>query len=260
MRIIATWNTARDAWETPGAESLFCGHLAVYSETLPTSGMTRNGVLFGRPTWAHLMPGHGSSSSPEGALFPTPRTSDTNGPGLHGCGGMDLRTAVTLLPTPTAMDSKASGGAVGSPNVTLTDAVIRGRGASVILLQTPSVADADGTHERRGGARSGELLLKGQAKELATGWGEYEPAVRQWESILGRPSPDPVEPNTRGGVRLSARFDEWLMGVPEGWITGIPISRNEQLKACGNGVVPQQAAAALKDMLAAFGMREDTAA
>ncbi|WP_428985673.1 hypothetical protein [Sinomonas terricola] len=43
-----------------------------------------------------------------------------------------------------------------------------------------------------------------------------------------------------------------MMGVPEGWITDIPISRNEQLKACGNGVVPQQAAAALKDMLRSF--------
>ena len=35
-------------------------------------------------------------------LMPTPRSSDSNGPGHHGDGGMDLRTAVTLLPTPTA--------------------------------------------------------------------------------------------------------------------------------------------------------------
>ena len=44
------------------------------------------------------------------------------------------------------------------------------------------------------------------------------------------------------------------MGLPDGWVTDpvIGISRNEQLKACGNGVVPQQAMAALRDMLAAF--------
>ena len=44
------------------------------------------------------------------------------------------------------------------------------------------------------------------------------------------------------------------MGLPDGWVTdpAIRISRNEQLKACGNGVVPQQAMAALRDMLAAF--------
>ena len=42
-------------------------------------------------------------------MLPTPRTSDTNGPGLHGDGGMDLRTAVKLLPTPTARDGKDVG-------------------------------------------------------------------------------------------------------------------------------------------------------
>jgi DNA (cytosine-5)-methyltransferase 1 len=42
------------------------------------------------------------------------------------------------------------------------------------------------------------------------------------------------------------------MGVPEGWICDVDISRNDKLKAAGNGVVPQQAAAALRDMLTAF--------
>lgn len=41
-----------------------------------------------------------------------------------------------------------------------------------------------------------------------------------------------------------------MMGLPEGWVTDVPgISRNDQLKALGNGVVPQQAAAALRHML-----------
>ena len=36
------------------------------------------------------------------------------------------------------------------------------------------------------------------------------------------------------------------MGLPEGWVTDVPgLSRNAQLKALGNGVVPQQALAAL---------------
>jgi hypothetical protein len=39
-------------------------------------------------------------------LLPTPRTSDTNGPGIRGQGGVDLRTAVSLLPTPTNRDHK----------------------------------------------------------------------------------------------------------------------------------------------------------
>jgi DNA (cytosine-5)-methyltransferase 1 len=41
-----------------------------------------------------------------------------------------------------------------------------------------------------------------------------------------------------------------MMGLPEGWLTDIGLSRNNELKACGNGVVPQQAALALRQMLA----------
>lgn len=48
------------------------------------------------------------------ALLPTPRTSDTNGSGEHGDGGLDLRTAVALLPTPTAGDSKSSRNAIAN--------------------------------------------------------------------------------------------------------------------------------------------------
>jgi DNA (cytosine-5)-methyltransferase 1 len=41
-----------------------------------------------------------------------------------------------------------------------------------------------------------------------------------------------------------------MMGLDDGWICDVPgVSRNEALKAAGNGVVPQQAIAALNDML-----------
>jgi DNA (cytosine-5)-methyltransferase 1 len=42
-----------------------------------------------------------------------------------------------------------------------------------------------------------------------------------------------------------------MMGLPAGWVTdpAIGISRSAQLKACGDGVVPQQAIAALEHML-----------
>ena len=76
---------------------------------------------------------------------------------------------------------------------------------------------------------------------------------------MGRRAPAPTEPTGRnGGHRLSPKLTEWMMGLPDGWVTdpAIGISRNEQLKACGNGVVPQQAMAALSDMLAAFNNQE----
>jgi DNA (cytosine-5)-methyltransferase 1 len=40
------------------------------------------------------------------------------------------------------------------------------------------------------------------------------------------------------------------MGLPAGHVTAVPgINRNAQLKALGNGVVPQQATAALTHLL-----------
>ncbi|MFI1183369.1 hypothetical protein ACH4UT_28000 [Streptomyces sp. NPDC020799] len=48
---------------------------------------------------------------------------------------------------------------------------------------------------------------------------------------------------------------EWLMGLPEGHVTAVPgLSRTAQLKALGNGVVPQQATAALRMLADAAGL------
>jgi len=45
-------------------------------------------------------------------------------------------------------------------------------------------------------------------------------------------------------------FVEWLMGLPAGWVTDVPgLTRPDQLKMLGNGVVPQQAAAAITYLL-----------
>lgn len=145
-------------------------------------------------------------------LLPTPRSSDTNGAGQHGQGGVDLRTAITLLPT-------------------------------------PSVADVMGGRKGRSGERSGELLLNGIAHEQR--WGDYAGAIARWESVIGRPAPEPTQTSTKGNPQLAAAFVEWLMGLPAGWVTDVPgITRNEALRALGNGVVPQQAAEALRVMVA----------
>jgi hypothetical protein len=78
-------------------------------------------------------------------------------------------------------------------------------------------------------------------------WGKFEPAIRRWENILNTPAPPPTKPDGKDGAhRLSSEFTEWLMGMPSGWITGLGLSRNDELKACGNGVVPQQAVLALR--------------
>ena len=84
------------------------------------------------------------------------------------------------------------------------------------------------------------------------GWGDFEDAIRSHERLLGRTAPPATEPGPkRATPRLSARFVEWLMALPDGWVVDVPgISRRQQLTMLGNGVVPPQAAYALGDMLA----------
>jgi DNA (cytosine-5)-methyltransferase 1 len=84
----------------------------------------------------------------------------------------------------------------------------------------------------------------------ATKWGKFGPAIRRWEQITGNPAPLPTVPDGKDGEeRLNADFAEWMMGLPPGWITGADVTRNDALKMAGNGVVPQQAAAAIRMLL-----------
>lgn len=205
----------------------------------------------------------GRGGAPDATLLPTPAVNDMGRAytpeewdawtakmkAAHGNGnghGKPLEIeAARLMPTPRATD-----GTKGGPNQ---------RGSSgdlmlpsvVALLPTPSVADVEGGRKSRSGDRSGELLLNGLAAEQR--FGDYAPAVERWAHVIGRPAPDPTEPTGKGGAhRLSPRFVEWMMGLPDGWVTDTDTTRNEQLKALGNGVVPQQAAAAIRWLLDAM--------
>lgn len=98
--------------------------------------------------------------------------------------------------------------------------------------------------------RSGAPGEPGRPDVSSATWGQYAPAINRWATTLGRPAPAPTEPGAKGQPRLSPRFVEFMMGLPAGWVTDVPdLTRNEQLKALGNGVVPQQAAAALTFLL-----------
>jgi hypothetical protein len=111
------------------------------------------------------------------------------------------------------------------------------------LLPTPMTTEANhGDYESEWNRHSPPLgtLVHG------TDWGRFSQAIQRWEKVNG-PAPKPTEPyGDDGKHRLSARFAEWMMGLQPGHVTDCDITRNEQLKACGNGVVPQQAALALK--------------
>lgn len=111
------------------------------------------------------------------------------------------------------------------------------------LLPTPKAHDSTGP----GMHGHGGMDLPTAVRELRP---EYEPAFRIWQALLGRPAPSPLEPGKNGNVRLASAFVEWMMGLPEGHVTGVPdLSRSAQIKALGNGVVPQQAELAVKQLM-----------
>lgn len=90
-------------------------------------------------------------------------------------------------------------------------------------------------------------------------WGKYRPYVERWERIHGR-APSPFE-YINGKPRPSAKFGEWVMGIPAGWVTDVPeLSYQAAWKAIGNGVMPPQAIAALEDMLTTIYHRQEIAA
>ena len=169
-----------------------------------------------------------------GARYWRSRPSDSNQPSL------------TLLPTPTTTQrgTDANLDTREGARANLHNTVMK-------LPPTPSVADAAGGHERRGGKRGDELLLKGLAKHgHLDRFGRYTQAIASHERLAGRPAPSPTEPGAKGKPRLSSSFVEWMMRLPEGWVTDVPgLSRSEQLALLGNGVVPPQAAAALRHLL-----------
>lgn len=116
-----------------------------------------------------------------------------------------------------------------------------------ILLPTPNASDGSGggQHPSRREGHSQQLIDYVLAPEQ---WGKYAPAIKRWESLT-RPAPSPTEPNTKGNPHLSARFAEWMMGLPAGWVTDVDLPRSAHLKILGNGVVPAQAKAALLSLL-----------
>lgn len=78
-----------------------------------------------------------------------------------------------------------------------------------------------------------------------TDWGQYQPAIQRWGAVIGRSAPAPTIQRADRD-RLNPAFVEWMMGLPEGWVTGHGLSASQELKMLGNGVVPQQARLALE--------------
>jgi hypothetical protein len=152
------------------------------------------------------------------------------------------RVVDNLMPTPTTQDGKNNAGPSQFERNT------KPLNVEAVLMGTPRTSSANGSSPKQVASDAPKARIEDQV--LTTNWGKFEPAIRRWEEVLGRPAPAPTKPDGKEGAhRLSSAFTEWMMGLPEGWITDCGLTRNEELKACGNGVVPQQAELALRVLL-----------
>ena len=189
------------------------GRLRVFITAHPSGG--------GGGGWAALPLAGGTGESDAEAVGADPRpgpSGDT--PGL------------TLLPTP-----------VSQPSGNSPEEHLRKKPGRHVVTDLSIIAE-NGLFESGGRPAPTPLAAKeGRPRPF----GPYAPAIARWEHVLGRTAPDPTEPG-KNRPRLSSRFVEWLMGLDDGHVTGVGLTRNQELKALGNGVVPQQGAAALRHL------------
>lgn len=215
-------SSARGGQRPSGAKRSISLATAVDYELLPTpvkGDGDRGSASYGRgnPTLiGSLLPTPTRRDGEEGRCVPSPELAAAR----RAAGRRVLEDAIALLPTPTATDSAASRNTTARRSdpdsghhdgTTLTDALVATEDPVEALLD-----DAGRPH-----------------------LGRYEAAVRRWEHVLGRPAPHPVH-----GKAVNARFVEWMMGQPDGWVTGI-LANRKALRVLGNGVVTQQALAAI---------------
>jgi hypothetical protein len=242
---VAIWNTVRGVWEKPETVSLLCEHLELFSESWMTSGMMQNGVVYELPMQER------PTSVSESLLLRTPAASEAE----RGHQPEDKARArggqVTLsgqfknFPTPTVADTftdklKSSQQKPGSMHsVNLSQAVH--------MLPTPNTMDDLPARDESKIDRSKGGFSNVRETVMRPNFDRFEPVVKRWEQVTGMEAPAPTKPDGKDGAhRLSSKFTEWMMGLPEGWVTGLGLSRKDELKACGNGVVPQQAELALR--------------
>lgn len=194
----------------------------------------------------------------EQQLLPTPRSADHShsltAPAARrhvddGNGALAEVIGYHLLPTPKAGDGDfGQPRTSGRPPEKSTHLATR----LAFTLPTPRATRGGSNTEiayLAGGERTDEHRVQGSVDlPEQTSWGPYAAAISRWEAILGRPAPDHTESGPKGGRRLAAAFVEWMMGCAEGWVTSarIGLTRTQQLKALGNGVVTLQALHALQ--------------
>ncbi|MBQ0905448.1 hypothetical protein [Micromonospora sp. U21] len=200
------------------------------------------------------IPRAGGTLTDAARLLPTPRASDTGTPGRRAGKGFRPPLSQVLLPTPRATDGeKGCPGQRGSHgDLTLPSAAVR---VPAQTLPTPRASDGHGPGQHGDGGADLRTTIAGLSNRLGhldeDRWGVYAAAVARWELLLGRSAPEPTQTGRHGKPVLAPPFVEWLMGLQDGHVTdpALGLPRTLALRVLGNGVVPQQAAAALRLLL-----------
>jgi hypothetical protein len=198
-------------------------------------------------------------------LLPTPTAADSRSSAnatagrttpLIGHPGRTLTDAARLLPTPRASDGEkgcpAQRGSHG--DLTLPSAAVR---IPLRTLPTPTGSDGRGPGRHGTGGADLRSTISGLPRPVEPDearWGGYATAVARWETLLGQPAPEPTQLGRHGKPVLAPPFVEWLMGLPGGWVTELELAlpRTLALRVLGNGVVPQQAAVALRLLMCPY--------
>lgn len=238
----AVFDRDADVWRS--GETRLDGTADVFDGVWPTDGVMVSGRVWTAPAWPAVLPRlsgaparhgdtdprHRVSGSP---LIPTPAARDAKGLNQRRNqenlpGAMELGTrlrsapATVFMPTPRANDG-AKGPSYSGHRVNLSGAVL----GQASLLPTPTASDGMAERMRSGmwhaGSRramnlgiAGRIVTAGESKArdpesygFRVDWGRFTPAVRRWETILGRPAPDPTQATRRLRVlagRLPARL------------------------------------------------------
>jgi len=238
QKLIAIWNGVRGVWEKPGGGSLLCEHLELFSESWPGSGTMQNGKAYALPMQELPTSGSGFSFSPieESNLLRTVSAIEGEGGAMSEKKSREQRRMLQVR------DQMAELAAMNGLKVS--------KAISDSLLPTPNTMDHLPARDESKIDRSKGGYSNVQETVVRMNFGRFTPAIERWEKVIDRKAPDPTKPDGKEGThRLSSNFTEWMMGLPDGWITDIGLDRKEELRACGNGVVPQQAALALRILL-----------
>jgi hypothetical protein len=191
---LASYDPATQSWKTSEDISLWGDYKSL--ESLPKSGMTRNGVLYRQPDWVRPI------DETELLLWPTPTTQENEHPtALWNDKGrrvaasgtthsMNLADAVQMWPTP-----RASAAMADSPEAIMRNVQKKGYKSkleqAVQMWPTPRAAQAE--------VRNHTIYARAFGKPQ-----NLENRIAQ------------REPTAIGG-KLNPTWVEWLMGFPLGW-------------------------------------------